>query len=785
MAIQALIKASKAASRSILAGLALIAIAVGCSSNATQDGPRFLQVSQLGDTYNDTSAYHVWSTVRAGAGIGHVRLYWARPSDATFHAVEMSSIGGDTFQGAIPAQAQGTDISYFVWASDQENKAATFPKAQTPAKYLMFRVLVPGELPVVVPSVLTGEETADGGATDGGADVPVAVLDSGAPDLGPDLAEPDVFVQPDLPPPVDVAEDTGPSFDSFDVPVPKDIPWADSDKDGILDSVDNCPFNSNTAQLDTDGDGKGDACDSDLDGDGVPNDADNCPDVPNPGQSDVDKDNVGDACDPDIDGDGIYNKQDNCPYVANTDQKDSNGNGIGDACDTQNGVSDLDQDGIPDSKDNCPNVPNPDQKDLDKDGIGDACDLDIDGDGVPNSQDNCPTVPNKDQADSNGNGIGDACDAKDDQDNDGIPDKLDNCPKVANTDQSDIDKDGIGDACDPDMDGDGKLNGFDNCPKVYNPKQTDTNGNGIGDACDTDPLCGKGLPACPAGLQCFEPLCLNPKPCKTQADCPQNTFCYQNECVPPQVVPSDFCTADAQCPTGFVCQFSKCSPEGCKYTADCGQGEKCLLGECLPDSIPISGCQQDGQCGAKQQCLAGMCVPAQCKADADCSGSNKCFKGLCIPAIIPTIECTTAADCPQINLPGMGGMKMTCALGACIPQIPGIPPLCNNDSMCPAGEQCLVAVCIKKACSVNADCAADKACSFGLCIPKNVTMPKPGQCKVDADCGPDISCIFSACVPVPPGTLPIGSGGGIGGLEFCQGGKCTSGKKCQFGLICL
>lgn len=75
----------------------------------------------------------------------------------------------------------------------------------------------------------------------------------------------------------------------------------DEDEDGVADAHDNCVEEANEDQLDTDGDGLGNACDPDLDGDGVLNGADNCEWTPNSAQKDGDGDGVGDACDPDPD----------------------------------------------------------------------------------------------------------------------------------------------------------------------------------------------------------------------------------------------------------------------------------------------------------------------------------------------------------------------------------------------------------------------------------------------------------------------------------------------------
>ncbi len=115
----------------------------------------------------------------------------------------------------------------------------------------------------------------------------------------------------------------------------------DSDGDGILDEVDECP---NEAE--------------DFDGF---MDEDGCPDLDN-------------------DGDGVLDTQDSCP----NDPEDIDGFQDEDGCPDP----DNDADGILDVDDLCPNEPGPPENQ--------GCpDPDRDGDGVPDRVDNCPDEPGK------------------------------------------------------------------------------------------------------------------------------------------------------------------------------------------------------------------------------------------------------------------------------------------------------------------------------------------------------------------------------------------------------
>ncbi len=172
----------------------------------------------------------------------------------------------------------------------------------------------------------------------------------------------------------------------------------DMDKDGIRDSVDECPLKPEDFDEFEDLDGCPD----------VDDDEDGVLDVDDGARLDPeDRDGFEDADgvpDPDNDQDGILDLDDDCPLVPGLAAKAG--------CPDQ----DSDGDGIMDLVDACPKAP----EDMDNYADADGCpDPDNDDDGVLDGEDRCVLVP----------GVKDNQGCPDtDRDKDTVVDRLDNCP---------------------------------------------------------------------------------------------------------------------------------------------------------------------------------------------------------------------------------------------------------------------------------------------------------------------------------------------------------------------
>jgi thrombospondin type 3 repeat protein len=110
----------------------------------------------------------------------------------------------------------------------------------------------------------------------------------------------------------------------------------DRDSDDVPNSGDNCVGTPNTSQSNADGDGAGDACDTDDDNDSVLDAADNCPLQNNSDQLDHDLDGAGNACDLDDDNDAVLDGVDGCPTSAANSVVAANGCSIADTCPCEN-----------------------------------------------------------------------------------------------------------------------------------------------------------------------------------------------------------------------------------------------------------------------------------------------------------------------------------------------------------------------------------------------------------------------------------------------------------------
>lgn len=192
------------------------------------------------------------------------------------------------------------------------------------------------------------------------------------------------------------------------------------------------------------------------------------------------------------------------------------------------------------------------------------------------------------------------------------------------------------------------------------------------------------------------------------------------------------------------------------------------------------------KCGAAVQINTCSGSGTSCLSDANCSAGESCaatFNSRCLAAQMPSdpfpagdnspmdtvVSC--AVDLDEFGAAGIGGRLInmgaysSSSLSSDLSDAV-LPPMCEGDADCGAGEVCHIASgeCYKPkvtGCTGNSQCAEDELCDVGtgVCV--------PGGCNDDADCTAGKVCNVEAGVC----ETPVDTG-------------CNEDVDCALGLVC-
>jgi hypothetical protein len=207
-----------------------------------------------------------------------------------------------------------------------------------------------------------------------------------------------------------------------------------------------------------------------------------------------------------------------------------------------------------------------------------------------------------------------------------------------------------------------------------------------------------------------------------------------------QPICGDSCSSSAQCPTGMVCNASKCTKTECVDNV-CGPDASC--------GAPIicgQGCNTNGQCPTGQTCSAGTCVLNTCLTPGNCSGN--CQAAACGDGTVNPGE--------QCNEPGLTcSASSTCNTSTCLCEPGRCGGTCASDSECPSGNTCNAGTCKLDFClEGSGNCAADNCTVIGCgdqCAPGNL-CPNGHTCQ-NGRCANNAclngGCDADGCIALP------------------------------------
>lgn len=110
--------------------------AIHCITHAIGvSDPLLISHQEHPDTDDTQNPYSIVAYVKHRSGINNAKLYWKTSLTSEYTEVEMTSIGGDNYEGFIPAQPAGTTIYYYIKGESVSGKVQNRPMPAPDAYY--------------------------------------------------------------------------------------------------------------------------------------------------------------------------------------------------------------------------------------------------------------------------------------------------------------------------------------------------------------------------------------------------------------------------------------------------------------------------------------------------------------------------------------------------------------------------------------------------------------------------------------------------------------------------
>ena len=103
------------------------------------EDPLLIGHQPLDDTEDTVNPYPVEALIQHRSGIDSARLYWRLAGETAYNEVAMTAGADDMWSADIPAQAEGSDVQYYVEATSVSGKTQDRPMP-APEGYWPFRV---------------------------------------------------------------------------------------------------------------------------------------------------------------------------------------------------------------------------------------------------------------------------------------------------------------------------------------------------------------------------------------------------------------------------------------------------------------------------------------------------------------------------------------------------------------------------------------------------------------------------------------------------------------------